>query len=133
VTAEQKLAIVALHSWLEIGDHDANGHNFLRGGASLFSIDHCTALSRILNDPAADPAVTTLVDPGALVIGVPLDDPARQTLRERIMSIRREDIEAIAAQFPDDPLHPWLSVEHRAVLVNWILARQGGAGNVIAS
>jgi hypothetical protein len=99
----------------------------------LYSIDHCTALGRILGDPAADPAAITLVDPGSLLIGIAPDDPARQTLRERIMSIRREDIEAIVADFPDDPPHPWLSVDHRALLVNWILARQGGAGNVIAN
>jgi hypothetical protein len=133
VGVDQRLRIVAVHTWLEISDHDTNGHNFLRGGSDLYSIDHCTALSRILGDVEAPAAPVVLTDPGSLLDGIAANEPARERLKERILSIRREQIEQITGLFPDDPVHPWISEEHRARLVDWIIARQGDTASAIAS
>jgi len=127
---EKRLAMVALHSWLAIGDHQP-GHNFFRDfdSGDLVSIDHCSALAPAFGGLPALPV--TMIDPAALLAGIAPDDPARKTVADRVRGVQRSDLEAIVAGFPDDPAHPWLDTAARANLVQWILDRGGEVANGI--
>lgn len=121
---DKRLAIVALHSWLVVGDHSP-GHNFFRDFVSndLVTIDHATALAPFFAGQPALPA--PIVDWGGLLAGIAPGDPSRKTVADLIRSIQRADLEAIVAGFPDDPAHPWLDTTGQANLVQWILDRGG--------
>jgi hypothetical protein len=121
---ERRLAMVALHSLLVIGDHSP-GHNFFRDFVSneLVTIDHASALAPFFGGASALPA--PLVDNGGLLAGIAPGDPSRKHVADRVRGVQRIQLETIMATFPTDPVHPWLDVGRRADLVQWILDRGG--------
>jgi hypothetical protein len=116
--------MVALHSWLGVGDHSP-GHNFFRDFISndLVSLDHASALGACFTGQPALPV--GMIDPGQFLTAVAPDDPGRQVVANRVRSVQRSDLEAIMQAFPDDPANPWLDPAARANLVQWILDRGG--------
>jgi hypothetical protein len=127
---EKRLAMVALHSWLVVGDHQP-GHNFFRDfdTGDLVSIDHCSALAPAFGGLPSLPV--TMIDPDSFLAGIAPDDPARKTVADRVRSVQRAHLDAIVADFPDDPANPWLDAAARTNLVQWILDRGGEVANGI--
>src|ERR1700694_3924993 len=121
------LSIVALHSWLGVGDHNNQGHNFFRHMVSddLYSLDHCSALAGYFADPAgAIGQPPTIIDLGDLLHGVAPGEPSRKAVAHRVRQVNRSKIETILAPFPDDPQHPWLPAHLRPALADWLTYRQ---------
>jgi hypothetical protein len=128
---EERAAIVAVHTWLEVGDHLPDGWNFFENQASgqLMSFDHASAMSRFF---AGGPALpVTFNDPGDLLEGIPSGDYARQVARQRVLAISRPEVESLVAYFPTDSGHPWLDPARWPELVNWIMVRQPEVANVL--
>lgn len=124
------LAIVALHTWLEIGDHSP-GHNFFRNldSGALVTMDHCSGLRPHLDRHPATPV--TLLDLGDLVGAVASDSPARTEMRQRIVSVDQLKLREIVDEFPVGSITPWLDQTGSGELVDWLLNRRDPVAHLI--
>jgi hypothetical protein len=129
-TEQDRTAIVAVHTWLDMGDHSP-GHNFFRNldNGTLVSMDHCSALRAFFDGQAASPV--NLIDSGNLCDGIAAGSLARTEVANRVRSVTQTELETIVAAFPDDPVHPWMDVSRRAALVTWLIERQEEVANVL--
>jgi hypothetical protein len=120
---ENLVAIVAMHSWVEMGDH-APGHNFFRDldTGNLVSMDHCSGLRGFFeNQPNS---LTVLIDLGQLLAGLPAGAGARTAVAVRAAALTAAAIKAIVDDLPTDPVNPWISEARRDNLAAWLIARQ---------
>lgn len=128
---EDRATIVALHTWLAIGDHLSDGWNFFENQATgqLMSFDHASGIAGFF---AGQPALPlALNDPGDLLEGIPAGDYPRQVARQRVLAVSRHEVESLIAYFPDDAGHPWLDSPRWPDLVAWIMDRQPEVANVL--
>lgn len=123
-------AIVALHTWLDIGDH-APGHNFFRRlpEEELVTIDHCSGLASFL---AGGDTAVTLRDPAGLLHGVDVSKSGDiAAVAAAVADITQGDLEGLVSDFPEDSLHPWFDTSQREKLVAWIVGRQAEVASVL--
>jgi hypothetical protein len=129
-TEYDRMAIVALHTWVDMGDHSP-GHNFFRNldSDTLVSMDHCSALRGFFDGRPAIPVV--LNDAGQLASTITANSHARVELADRVRSITDEQLAGITALFPTDPVHPWLDATRSSALVDWLVERRQEVADVI--
>jgi hypothetical protein len=129
---EDLLRIAALHIWLAVSDHDNTGHNFFRRipDGRLMTADHCSALAAAFAAGAPLPVAPS--DPAGLLTIRAYDPAVRSAVAADLGAVSRPAVEAVVSEFPDDPQFPWLPVNERPSLVDWITARQPGVVGAIA-